>query len=316
MGLFSNHEVKAGGRMNYIQEINVFERWLETNYLPSSSQLLWYKLIMLCNRCGWAEWVTVDNRKLMGLIEAGMIEFQKGKKGSPNRYKLISLNKCTAKNEVQTEVKNDCTLKSEEVVVENPVENICTSNFAVQTEVYTEVEAEVYTEVETEVYVNDINKLNKTKLNKKDRDMLNSISPPDYRQRYSEEQLKTIDCFFDVLKHTRKSAKMSDTVILGIYKSWDRHDTEKVLYALNKYIQTPSMHDKNEKYVLGIINNTTMVEVERHKNGQVSGNKIINRPQAKPNRFANFPQRKWDFDKLEKVAREELNRDSSKSEVY
>ena len=38
--------------------------------------------------------------------------------------------------------------------------------------------------------------------------------------------------------------------------------------------------------------------------------------QTKLNRFANFPQRKWDFDKLEKVAREELNRDSSKSEVY
>ena len=43
--------------MNYIAEINAFERWLETNHLSAVSQLLWYKLIMLFNRCGWLEWI-------------------------------------------------------------------------------------------------------------------------------------------------------------------------------------------------------------------------------------------------------------------
>lgn len=94
--------------MTYIDLINAFEKWLETNYLPSSAQLLWYKLIALFNKAGWSEWITVDNRRLMALvdiereatfiswrnklIEAGLFEYQKGKKGSPNRYKICTYN--------------------------------------------------------------------------------------------------------------------------------------------------------------------------------------------------------------------------------
>ena len=94
--------------MTYIDLINAFERWLETNYLPISSQLLWYKLISLFNKCGWSEWVVVDNQRLMALldmkreatfiscrdklIESGLFEYQRGKKGSPNRYKICTYN--------------------------------------------------------------------------------------------------------------------------------------------------------------------------------------------------------------------------------
>lgn len=94
--------------MTYIELINAFEKWLETNYLPSSAQLLWYKLIVLFNKAGWSEWVTVDNRRLMALvdigrestliscrnklIEARLFEYQKGKKGSPNKYKICTVN--------------------------------------------------------------------------------------------------------------------------------------------------------------------------------------------------------------------------------
>lgn len=94
--------------MSYIDLINAFERWLETNYLPSSSQLLWYKIIHLFNKCGWSEWVTVDNQRLMALldirreatfisyrdklIEAGLFKYEKGKKGSPNKYKICTDN--------------------------------------------------------------------------------------------------------------------------------------------------------------------------------------------------------------------------------
>ena len=55
--------------MTYIDLINAFEKWLETNYLPSSAQLLWYKLIALFNKAGWSEWITVDNRRLMALVD-------------------------------------------------------------------------------------------------------------------------------------------------------------------------------------------------------------------------------------------------------
>lgn len=113
--------------MTYIDLINAFERWLETNYLPISSQLLWYKLISLFNRCGWSEWVTVDNHRLMSimqiesektfircrdkLIEAGLFEYRKGKKGSPNQYKINTVN-FTVQMTVQTTVQTTANVSN------------------------------------------------------------------------------------------------------------------------------------------------------------------------------------------------------------
>ena len=93
--------------MNFIKEILAFEQWLRTNHLPPISQLLWYKIFLLCNGAGWPEWVVVENAALMAqihlsneasfiryrdkLLEHGLIEYQKGKKGSPNKYKLNSV---------------------------------------------------------------------------------------------------------------------------------------------------------------------------------------------------------------------------------
>lgn len=90
--------------MSYIDLINAFEIWLETNYLPTSSQLLCYKLFAIFNRCGWAEWISVDNQRLMAimqirreatfvdirnkLLETELFFYKKGKKGSPNQYKI------------------------------------------------------------------------------------------------------------------------------------------------------------------------------------------------------------------------------------
>lgn len=94
--------------MTYIDLMKAFEIWLETNYLPPVSQLLWYKMIGLFNRCGWVEWISVDNQRLMALldirreatfisyrdklIEAGLFKYEKGKKGSPNKYKICTDN--------------------------------------------------------------------------------------------------------------------------------------------------------------------------------------------------------------------------------
>lgn len=76
---------------------------------------------MLFNRCGWAEWVAVDNLTLMALIgirrehtfidvrsqliQNGLIEYEKGKKGVYSRYKLISVeSKLAFTRAVQTAV--------------------------------------------------------------------------------------------------------------------------------------------------------------------------------------------------------------------
>ena len=115
---------ESNEKMTYIDLINAFERWLETNYLPSSAQLLWYKLIFIFNRAGWSEWVTVDNQRLMSimqmdsektlircrdkLIENNFFEYEKGKKGVPNRYKILTVNftvQMTVETTVQMGVK-------------------------------------------------------------------------------------------------------------------------------------------------------------------------------------------------------------------
>ena len=90
--------------MTYLDYLNAFNMWLESNALAASSQLLYFKLLNVFNRAGWPEFVQVDNRRLMSmigtetektairardaLIEAGLMAYQKGRKGSPNRYFL------------------------------------------------------------------------------------------------------------------------------------------------------------------------------------------------------------------------------------
>lgn len=107
--------------MNYIAEINGFERWLETHCLPTLSQLLWYKLVYWSSRSGWPEWMQVDNRRLMvslqiareasltesreRLVNAGLVEYRKGRKGVPGSYHLVSFaTECTYNLKVQSEV--------------------------------------------------------------------------------------------------------------------------------------------------------------------------------------------------------------------
>lgn len=109
-------------RIDYIKQLNGFERWLESHYLPSAAQLLYYKLLSINNMAGWCEWIQVDNQRVMSrcqmsreatlvenrnkLIEAGLIEFQRGKKGSPNKYKICtfkSVGQSVGETVVQTE---------------------------------------------------------------------------------------------------------------------------------------------------------------------------------------------------------------------
>ncbi len=94
--------------MSYIDLINAFGEWLETNHLENDAQLLWYKLIALFNKAKWREWIQVDNQTLMAklhinrtatfikyrndLIENKFFYFKKGKKGFPNQYKICTYN--------------------------------------------------------------------------------------------------------------------------------------------------------------------------------------------------------------------------------
>ena len=135
--------------MNYLAEIIAFERWLENNYLTRDAQLLWYRLMYQANKCNWPEWVTVDNLRLMAamqmsreatfikvrddLLKAGLIEYQKGKKGSPNKYRLIPF---TFKNVVKSEVETvvNPVVKSEvETVVQEVAETVDIDKYKTET---------------------------------------------------------------------------------------------------------------------------------------------------------------------------------------
>ncbi len=119
--------------MNYITEINEFHKWSEVHHIPNNSKLLWFTLMNIANKCGWSAWVGVSNRRLMyllnfsndrtlmrardELINANLINYKKGKKGSPGRYQIISF---SSKNTVQSEVQSTNNNKN---TVQNTVNN-------------------------------------------------------------------------------------------------------------------------------------------------------------------------------------------------
>lgn len=156
--------------MNFIKEINAFEEWLETNPLPVTAQLLWYKLMSINNKCGWAEWFDLANSTLMAkagissektLISARNVLVDKGRilyKSSGNRkkagkYKIIPF----YPEESSTVVSN------------------------VKNKVVKEVVREVETATDKEVETAALNKLNKTKLN-------NNNNPEDKSSGQSPEK--------------------------------------------------------------------------------------------------------------------------------
>ena len=90
-----------------------------------------------------------------------------------------------------------------------------------------------------------------------------SLQIKNLRSRYSEEQSKVIDEYFDILRWTRKNGRIADSVILKIYQEWERYPISKVIYALKVYINNPKYHDKRENYCYGIMRNVTADEIAK-----------------------------------------------------
>lgn len=92
--------------MNYLAEINAFEKRMRRQPLPITAQLLWYKLMQFANRLYWPEWFAIDNEalaELLGssipttrtardiLLKSGLLQMERGTKQHPNRYRFVSL---------------------------------------------------------------------------------------------------------------------------------------------------------------------------------------------------------------------------------
>lgn len=112
----------------------------------------------------------------------------------------------------------------------------------------------------------DINK-NDKECTKNDKEINTSTQIENLRQRYSDNQLKVIDDYLEMIRHTRQSAKISDSVILKMYKDWDKHQPICVEYGLRTHTENPAYHSRKENYTLGIIRNTTSDEAYNKLNG-------------------------------------------------
>ena len=92
--------------MSYIVYLNEFNRWLESNELSNTAQLLYFKLLDVFNRAGWPESVCLSPLKVMvmarlrsasaaaaardALREAGFLAFADENGGEAIRYFLTS----------------------------------------------------------------------------------------------------------------------------------------------------------------------------------------------------------------------------------
>lgn len=89
--------------MTYIDRLNVFHQWCESNDLPVNAKLLYFNLLNVFNKAGWPRNLRVDTIRLMlmagcqkgaayrardKLVEAGFITYKKGSKGNPSIYFL------------------------------------------------------------------------------------------------------------------------------------------------------------------------------------------------------------------------------------
>ena len=103
---------EGGISLNYIVEIRAFYDWLQFHSLPAGAQALWHALMYLNNKCAvvvngswvWRVEFTVTNTTLLSilkfsrqqldrmrnaLIQAGRIEYKKGRGNQCGTYKLV-----------------------------------------------------------------------------------------------------------------------------------------------------------------------------------------------------------------------------------
>ncbi|CVI72365.1 hypothetical protein NDGK_02539 [Clostridiales bacterium CHKCI001] len=235
--------------MNYIAEINAFEQFVESNYLSSMAQLLWYKLMQKCNRSGWQEQIQISNLRLMAdlhigsektlikarkeLEEAGLIEVIKGKKGCPNQYKLIPI-KNTVNNTVQSEAENPVeNTVINTVQIENPVENP-SRNTVKNTAIYKQ---------------NKNNKKKDTNVSKEKSAASNRFIPPTLQevQAYCQERENKVDAEQFVNFYSAKGwyvgkNKMKDWK--ACVRTWERNHLTKT----NRVISFNNFQQRNTDY--------------------------------------------------------------------
>jgi hypothetical protein len=119
--------------VTYLDLLNSFHQWQKSNYLPGNARLLYYSLLAIFNEARWPEQVQIDNFRLMSMLDtrtervaiaardslvaAGLIEYSRGKKRSPNTYRL----KYTPRKVSETDSESGSVFDSETVSTSSSV---------------------------------------------------------------------------------------------------------------------------------------------------------------------------------------------------
>lgn len=211
--------------MNYLREINAFRRLMERAPLSMAAQILWYILMDFDNRIRWAEEFSVDNDRLMALMnvssrhtlfnakkeleDAGLLTFTPGKKKSPSVYRLRSI----ADQE-------PCQLSPESpdgflYVVKEDITTYFGYNEALGKELQQTVEA-IWREFlpGEKPSEGDIREVF-YKIYQQDRDEEGTVT-----MRFQEDRKEMLAYAFGI---ARQSRKINWSYINGIYTNWGRH---------------------------------------------------------------------------------------------
>lgn len=93
-------------KVNFVTEMTRFNRYLRGNHLSASAQLLWLKLFLLWNEAGFPDWLQIDVKRMMlmvqlrtpksllrardELIEAGLLIKRRQSNKRPNCYQFVT----------------------------------------------------------------------------------------------------------------------------------------------------------------------------------------------------------------------------------
>jgi hypothetical protein len=89
---------------------------------------------------------------------------------------------------------------------------------------------------------------------KKDKEVINPETVLSLRERYSDQSL--IDRAFQAIGSTRKSGKVSDSIIIAQLRKWERYSAAQVEAAIRVYLEKGyADQGKRENYLCGIIRN-------------------------------------------------------------
>lgn len=103
---------------------------------------------------------------------------------------------------------------------------------------------------------------NQPTTNRHKQELKEYISPEKFshlRKRYTNQKL--IDQAFDAIRSTRKTGKVSPSVLLAQLQKWKRYPVKQVEAGIRVYLEKDCAGDgRDERYLLGIIRNQKMVE--------------------------------------------------------